>query len=55
MEVATGKRIPLNTVVLSDKAGSVSKIRLVYAKASKTYVYSATRVLGTLSVVEGLE
>lgn len=55
VEVATGKHIPLTTMALSDKAGSVRKIRLVYAEASKTYAYSATRVLGTLSVVEGLE
>jgi len=55
VEVATGKRTLLQTVDLSEKAGSVSDLTLQYAERSKTYVYDAGRDLGTLYVVEGLE
>jgi len=55
VEVATGKRILLQTVELSEKAGSVLKLRLQYAETSKAYVYDTRRILGTLYVVEGLE
>jgi hypothetical protein len=51
----TGKRTLLQTVEPSEKAGSIAAVRLVYAEGSKTYVYSTSRILGTLYVVEGLE
>jgi Tol biopolymer transport system component len=55
VEVATGKRTLLQTVELSEKAGSVLKLRLQYNENSKTYVYDTRRILGSLYVVEGLE
>jgi hypothetical protein len=55
VEVATGKRTLLHTVELSEKAGSMLKLRLQYNENSKTYVYDTRRILGTLYVVEGLE
>ena len=51
----TGKRTLLQTVEPGEKAGSIAPLRLAYAEGSKTYVYSAVRILGTLYVVEGLE
>jgi hypothetical protein len=55
VEVATGKRTLLQTVELSEKAGSMLKLRLRYNEDSKTYVYDTRRILGSLYVVEGLE
>ena len=55
VETATGKRTLLQTVELGEKAGSMAPLRLAYAEGSKTYVYSAVRILGSLYVVEGLE
>jgi len=55
VEVATGKRTLLQTVELSEKAGSMLKLRLQYNEYSKTYVYDTRRILGSLYVVEGLE
>jgi hypothetical protein len=55
VEVATGKRTLLHTVELSEKAGSMLKLRLQYNENSKTYVYDTRRMLGSLYVVEGLE
>jgi dipeptidyl aminopeptidase/acylaminoacyl peptidase len=55
VEVATGKRTLLHTVELSEKAGSMLKLRLQYNENSKTYVYDTRRILGSLYVVEGLE
>jgi Tol biopolymer transport system component len=55
VEVVTGKRTLLQTVEPGEKAGSIAPLRLAYAEGSKTYVYSAVRILGTLYVVEGLE
>jgi dipeptidyl aminopeptidase/acylaminoacyl peptidase len=55
VDVATGKRTLLQTVEPSEKAGSSQDVRLVYDEGSKSYAYSAVRVLGTLYVVEGLE
>src|SRR5271168_135640 len=55
VEVATGKRTLLQTITLSEKAGSTAPLRLAYAQGSKTYVYSDVRILGNLYVVEGLE
>jgi dipeptidyl aminopeptidase/acylaminoacyl peptidase len=55
VEVATGKRTLLQTVELSEKAGSMLKLRLQYNEDSKTYVYDTRRILGSLYVVEGLE
>ena len=55
VEVATGKRTLLQTIELSEKAGSRMQIRLAYAERSKTYAYSTTRDLGILYVVEGLQ
>ena len=55
VETATGKRTLLQTVELGEKAGSIAPLRLAYAEGSKTYVYSAVRILGGLYVVEGLE
>jgi Tol biopolymer transport system component len=55
VEVATGKRTPLQTVKLSEKAGSTTPLSMVYAEDSKTYVYCLLRILGTLYVVEGLQ
>jgi dipeptidyl aminopeptidase/acylaminoacyl peptidase len=55
VEVATGKRTLLQTVELSEKAGSMLKLRLQYNEHSKTYVYDTRRILGSLYVVEGLE
>jgi eukaryotic-like serine/threonine-protein kinase len=55
VEVATGKRTLLQTVELTEKAGSVANLRTLYAERSKTYAYEAARDLGTLYVVEGLE
>ena len=55
VEGVTGKRTLLQAVELSEKAGSVSNLRLRYAEDSKTYVYNSRRILGTMYVVEGLE
>jgi eukaryotic-like serine/threonine-protein kinase len=55
VEVATGKRTLLQTIDPTEKAGSRVPLRLAYAEASKTYVYSTVRDLGILYVVEGLE
>ena len=57
VETTTGKRTLLQTVELSDRAGSRSNLAsgLAYAEDSKTYVYNPLRELGTLYVVEGLE
>jgi dipeptidyl aminopeptidase/acylaminoacyl peptidase len=55
VEVATGRRTLLQTVELSEKAGSMLKLRLQYNENSKTYVYDTRRILGSLYVVEGLE
>jgi eukaryotic-like serine/threonine-protein kinase len=55
VEVATGKRTLLHTVELSEKAGSMLRLRLQYNENSKTYVYDTRRILGSLYVVEGLE
>jgi hypothetical protein len=55
VDVETGKRTLLQTVELSEKAGSVTSLRLRYAANSKTYVYDCRRIMGTLYVVEGLK
>jgi serine/threonine protein kinase/Tol biopolymer transport system component len=55
VEASTGKRTLLQTVELSEKAGSIAPMRVAYAQGSKTYVYSAVRILGSLYIVEGLE
>jgi Tol biopolymer transport system component len=55
VEVATGKRTLLQTVELTEKAGSSSSLGMEYAERSKSYVYEVGRDLGTLYVVEGLE
>jgi hypothetical protein len=57
VETATGKRTLLQSVELSEKAGSRANLGLgfAYAEKSKTYVYTTNRELGTLYVVEGLE
>jgi eukaryotic-like serine/threonine-protein kinase len=55
VEVATGKRISLQNIELSDKGGSRLPIRVAYAERSKTYAYSVVRDLGILYVVEGLQ
>jgi len=55
VEVPSGKRTLLQTVVPNDRAGSMQNIRVVYAEESKTYAYSTSRIQGTLYVVEGLE
>ena len=55
VDIETGKRTHLQTVTLSEKAGSVTSLGLLYAANSKTYVYDCRRILGTLYVVEGLE
>jgi hypothetical protein len=55
VDVATGKRTPLQRVELGDKAGSRLKVWMEYAEKSKTYVYRVSRVLTNLYVVEGLE
>lgn len=57
VETTTGKRTLLQTVELSDRAGSRSNLAsgLAWAEDSKTYVYNPVRELGTLYVVEGLE
>lgn len=55
VEVTTGKKSLLQRVELSEKAGSVVDLRMFYAEQSKTYVYNARRILGSLYVVEGLE
>jgi len=46
VEVASGNRTLLQTVELGQKAGSIAPLRLAYAENSKTYVYSAVRILG---------
>ena len=55
VDVATGKRTLLRTVQLNDKAGSVNKLRLLYADKSNTYVYGMRRIVGSLYVAEGLK
>lgn len=55
VEASTGKRTLLQTVALSEKMGSIAPMRVAYAQGSKTYVYSAVRILGSLYIVEGLE
>jgi hypothetical protein len=55
LEAATGKRTLLQTLESSEKAGSISPLRLAYAEGSKTYVYGTVRILGSLYAVEGLE
>jgi Tol biopolymer transport system component len=55
VDTTTGKRALLQTVELNEKAGSNQNLRVAYAEASKTYVFSTVRVLGNLYVVEGLE
>jgi Tol biopolymer transport system component len=55
VDVGSGKRTLVQTVEPGEKAGSIAPLRLAYAERSKTYVYSAVRILGTLYVVEGLE
>jgi hypothetical protein len=55
VDAACGKRSLLQTVELSEKAGSMLKLRLQYNENSKTYVYDTRRILGTLYGVEGLE
>jgi Tol biopolymer transport system component len=55
VEVSTGKRTLLQSVELTEKAGSRAPIRMAYNDATKTYVYCTLRVLGSLYVVEGLE
>ena len=55
VEVATGRRTLLQTVEPSERTGTVADVKLSYAEANKTFVYSTTRSLGTLHLVEGLE
>jgi hypothetical protein len=55
VDTATGKRALLQTVEPREKAGSILPLRLAYAERSKTCVYSAVRILGTLYVAEGLQ
>ena len=55
VDVTTGQRTLLQTIDPSEKAGLATPIRLAYAEGSKTYAYSAMRILGNLYVVEGLE
>jgi hypothetical protein len=55
VEVPSGKKTLLQKVELSEKAGSIFKVRAFHVEDSKTYVYNTRRVLGSLYVVEGLE
>jgi eukaryotic-like serine/threonine-protein kinase len=55
VDMATGKRTLLQKIEMSDKAGSTQDIDLHYSEGSKTYVYGAQRILGSLYMVEGLE
>jgi eukaryotic-like serine/threonine-protein kinase len=55
VDVTTGQRTLLQTIDPTEKAGLATPIRLAYAEGSKTYAYSAMRILGNLYVVEGLE
>ena len=55
VDIPTGKRMLLQAVEPSEKAGSTQDVRLVYAERNKAYAYSTVRVLGALYVVEGLE
>jgi serine/threonine protein kinase/Tol biopolymer transport system component len=55
VETATGKHTLLQSVELSEKAGSRANLFLSYAEANKACVYSNLRVLGSLYVIEGLE
>ncbi len=55
VEIADGKRTLLQQVQLSNRAGSMSKMRLQYAEKSKAYVYGSSRTTGSLYVVDGLE
>jgi hypothetical protein len=51
----TGKSTLLQKFELSDKAGSLFRLRVFYAQKSNTYVYRVSRVLSKLYVVDGLE
>jgi serine/threonine protein kinase/Tol biopolymer transport system component len=55
VEIATGKRTLLREAELSNKAGSVRNVKLLYAEKSKTYVYETRRIVGSLYVVDGLK
>jgi Tol biopolymer transport system component len=55
VDAATGKRNLLQKIEPSERAGSVTAVKLSYAELSKTYVYGTARILGTLYEVEGLE
>ena len=55
VEVASGKKSLLQKLELSEKAGSIFRLRVYYAEQSKTYVYNVRRALDSLYVVEGLE
>jgi len=55
LDVDTGKLTPLQKIELTDKAGSSFRLRVLYARKTKTYVYRVVRILSQLYELDGLE
>ncbi len=55
LDVATGRRDLSRDIVVAAPAGGVTKPNLIFSRSGETYVYTFTRVLGDLYLVDGLQ
>ena len=55
VDLATGKRTLIRQIKLSNRAGSVSKVKMMANEDGSAYVYRVRRDTGTLYLVEGIQ